>query len=312
MKQIKIGNFTYGVIDQLSLPNRGRWKVRRIEQDSEGVKYTVIDLPHSAAAMQLRNALKKLPEHLTSIPRLVDSEIGGGRIRLVVTWCPGTDFATYMKRVQDGRSFRPSVWESIRRVRSLIHAVGVLHRHCRVIHGDIKPANLILPSDRESIFLIDFGSSWQIEDTRVRHVGDGCDPYYAAPELFHESPIVDERADHFSIGVVLFQMLTEKLPYEGLGGRAGEAVYRSEFEGSREQVSKTSPELMHIPHTIREAIDELLSQALCLNPDGRFTSTSQFADRIDSIWFQLQSAKHTRSAAPKSWFEKLLNFGNRV
>ena len=310
MRQVKIGDFTYDIIEQLSLPERGRWKVQRIDRNAEGRIFTVIDLAHSEAAVQLRNALKRLPEDFTSIPKLVDSESTGERIRLVLTWCNGTNFATYMKRAQNGRSLTPSVWESIRRIRSLVHATGVLHRHCRVIHGDIKPANLILPSDRKSIFLIDFGSSWQIENTRGRAIGDGSDPFFSAPEVFREASIVDERADHFSIGVVLFQMLTGKLPYEGFGGKAGATVYRSEFDGSLEQPSELSPELMLLPAAIRDAINQLLAQALGLEPEGRFASTRQFADRIDSIWIQLQNAKQLRAAPQKSWFEKLLNWGN--
>jgi serine/threonine protein kinase len=204
------------------------------------------------------------------------------RLWLVISWCAGIDLETYFDRYKSGKAQLPSVWDSVRRIRSLAHLSGILHSHCRIVHGDIKPANLILPSDRRAGFaIIDYGSSWQIEKTRGRAIGDGADPYYSAPEVFMKEAVVDERADQFSIAVVLYHMLTCELPYAGLGGKAGE--FMDEFSGRLDLPSEHSKELQQMPQAIREGIDTLLARALELEPDRRYPTTRALSNELDAI-----------------------------
>jgi serine/threonine-protein kinase len=100
-----------------------------------------------------------------------------------------------------------------------------------VLHGDLKPENIMLPDDEEGEVeakVLDFGVARLIgRDTRMRFMGDGGasgtaavseplvgTPAYMAPELLRgESP--DERTDVFSIGVIAYEMLTGDLPFGG-------------------------------------------------------------------------------------------------
>ena len=181
---LQIGNVTYDVLERLSLPSRGRWKVRDRRPHPKGTLYTVIDVEETAESIQLKGCLAKLTKDCSGIPSLKDFQRKDGRLQMLVSWSHGTDLDMYFKRVVNGKSLPPSVWESIRRIRSLSHLTGILHRNCRIVHGDIKPANLVLPSEPGSIAIIDFGSSWQIERTRGREIGDGSDQHYSAPEVF--------------------------------------------------------------------------------------------------------------------------------
>jgi hypothetical protein len=98
--------------------------------------------------------------------------------------------------------------DQIARALSAVHKLGVMHR-------DLKPGNIMLRAD-DSLALIDFGVAKQIEAaTGMTAAGTifGT-PYYMSPEQGH-GEAVDERSDLYSLGVIFFEMLTQKRPYSG-------------------------------------------------------------------------------------------------
>ncbi|MGK0190440.1 MAG: serine/threonine protein kinase [Verrucomicrobiales bacterium] len=90
------------------------------------------------------------------------------------------------------------------------HSQGVIHR-------DIKPANILLSTERK-VKVADFGLAKVIDGSTSRHAAlTQCNmalgtPAYAAPEVIAAEGVPDQRADIFSLGVVLYQMLTGELP----------------------------------------------------------------------------------------------------
>ncbi len=98
-----------------------------------------------------------------------------------------------------------------------IHSVGVLHR-------DLKPANVMLRPD-DSVSLIDFGLAKANEDdislTGTREIFGT--PYYMSPEQGH-AEIIDARSDLYSLGVVFYEMLIGRKPYNG--ATAMEVIYK--------------------------------------------------------------------------------------
>ncbi len=289
---ITINGTSYRVDEQLSLARRGRWRVWSHLPPPNGTYYTLIDVEDSQESQELLNCLRRLPERSINLPALRNVEPSAGRLRIVIDWCVGMNLQSYLERLASKPNYLPiGPWEAIRRMRELAGACCILHDDCRIIHGDLKPANLILPSQRLPIFLIDFGSSWQIEKTRGRLEGDGSDRYYSAPEVFQQDAVVDGRADQFSIAVILFKMLTSQLPYHGLGGSAGHAENREEFANQLESVAELSPIVRSLPEPIPERIDFVLRRALSFEPAQRFATMRGFQNSLNDVFQQMKEAR---------------------
>ncbi len=100
-------------------------------------------------------------------------------------------------------------------------ARGIQKAHERgVIHRDIKPDNIMVDADGEPV-VMDFGlavrSNDQEEDARLTHAGALVgSPAYMSPEQAEGRPeLIGPSTDIYSLGVVLYQMLTQRLPFEG-------------------------------------------------------------------------------------------------
>ncbi|MDC7221486.1 MAG: serine/threonine-protein kinase [Spirochaetales bacterium] len=95
-------------------------------------------------------------------------------------------------------------------------ALKYAHKH-QVIHRDIKPANIMFNSSGE-VKLVDFGVAHEGTEEEAGLTTDGMTvgtPSYMAPEQFQSSRNVDARADIYSMGVMLYQMVTGKKPFPG-------------------------------------------------------------------------------------------------
>ena len=100
---------------------------------------------------------------------------------------------------------------------------GVASAHAKgIIHGDLKPRNILIEPDRplsHGIKITDFGlSSIKTGKLRGRVVGKGSgvlrSPLYLAPEEWSEEES-DNRSDIYSLGVILYQMLSGRVPFDG-------------------------------------------------------------------------------------------------
>jgi serine/threonine protein kinase len=145
-----------------------------------------------------------------AVPAIVDFGLHESELFFVSELVDGTDLKTEIKRrgpwpVAEAAALAASVADAL----AVAHALGVVHR-------DVKPSNIMVGRDG-AVKLLDFGLARGvgIDVTTLTRTGTIVGtPSYMSPEQF-DTHGVDERSDIYSLGVVLFEMLTGKLPFTG-------------------------------------------------------------------------------------------------
>jgi serine/threonine protein kinase len=114
---------------------------------------------------------------------------------------------------------------------------GMYFVHCRgIIHRDLKPANILLGPTSHCPKIADFGLSRE-EDTRAKMTADRGTPLYMAPEIIKGDPY-SNKVDVFSFGVLLYEIVTGRLPLQDSGGSIFQ-LHAKVTAGSREQIPAT-------------------------------------------------------------------------
>ena len=97
-------------------------------------------------------------------------------------------------------------------IRQVLSAVAFLHSK-KIAHRDIKPENILFESnDALNVKLLDFGNSRQMGENEAMHGVYGT-AYYVAPEVLSQN--YDEKCDIWSIGVILYMLLSGNPPFNG-------------------------------------------------------------------------------------------------
>ncbi len=178
---------------------------------------------------------------------------------IVMEYAPGVDLGRY------AASRDLSLAEVSELMAQLLDALGFAHA-AGVVHRDVKPGN-ILVGDRLKI--TDFGIA-RVADSQLTQTGVAMGtPAYMAPEQYMGIG-VDYRADLFAAGVVLYELLTKKRPFDG---------------NSLEELSYKICHTEFVPASQIRAdlpcgVDALLARALAKASSARFTSAAEFAHAI--------------------------------
>lgn len=148
-----------------------------------------------------------------NILRLINTIETGEKLFLVLEYCDGGDLEAYRQTHGGPRNRLP---EAIARdfARQLAEGLKVL-RGERIVHRDLKPQNLLLSTDGDAITLKigDFGFARSLMHENLAATFCGS-PYYMAPEIWRGDKY-DAKADLWSVGVILFQLVTGELPFLG-------------------------------------------------------------------------------------------------
>ena len=198
-------------------------------------------------------------EHPNIVPVYDAGEVEG-RLYLAMKFVEGTDLA----HVLDAEG-KLSADRTVPLLEQLASALDAAHEH-GLIHRDVKPANALL--DAERLYLTDFGLTRRVDSTRPltgtgKAVGTAA---YLAPEQVRGEEATP-ATDVYALGVVLYQFLTGRLPYEG-SSLAELAV--------RQQNEKPLP-----PDTYNSEVPETLGAAVLRalegDPGRRYASADELA-----------------------------------
>ena len=206
---------------------------------------------------------------------------------VVVAWVSGTNLRQYLDAIRRKSTPRPSVSEVVRLIRGLVHGVSHYHRKANLVHGDISPANILLSSGTTQLVLIDFGSAWPIESVATKDDGDGVTQPYAAPERMAGHAAEDFRSDMFSLSAVAYELLTLKLPFGGLGGRAGLPSMPDKLADSYQRPSKLA-RVDRLPRRNINLLDDCVGRGLSLHPDERFATSQDWLAAWDQLHFAMK------------------------
>jgi predicted Ser/Thr protein kinase len=202
----------------------------------------------------------------------------GGRPYFVMQYVEGSQT---LDQALAGRPFEPVA--ALRLMLPLLAALQYAHDR-GVIHRDIKPANIMLPQP-EWPLLADFGIAKMLDDSQPltppgQSVGTAI---YMAPERA-SSAGVNARADLYAIGVVLYEMLTGQVPFDGT----------SPVEVLRKHIHAPVPPPREINPTLPPAVDTVLLRALEKDPSRRFASAAEMAAAIQRLIGQFERLQAQR------------------
>ena len=140
-----------------------------------------------------------------------------------------------------------------------------------IVHRDVKPANVVVaPSGRAK--LTDFGVAY-VPASDVTQTGSALgSPRYMAPEQVLGQPF-DARADIFSLGVVLYELLTRRTPFEWPGDT-------TVFALMQRIAGEPHPPLRQIDPQIPAGFDRIMDRALAKRPQDRYQSAAEFASDL--------------------------------
>jgi serine/threonine protein kinase/tetratricopeptide (TPR) repeat protein len=175
----------------------------------------------------------------------------------------------------------------------VLEAVQYAHER-QVIHRDIKPSNILATKEGQAR-LLDFGVATLLDNgetaghTPLTTVyGHALTPIYASPELIRGEPVT-AKSDIYSLGVVLFELLTGDRPYRLNAGASRsvleQAVAAAEVRRPSTQIVQEAWNMRGVTHeqltrTLRGDIDHIVLKALQKDPQARYASAAAMADDL--------------------------------
>ncbi len=178
---------------------------------------------------------------------------------------------------------RLSAVEAVSLLLPVVDALVVAHKH-GIIHRDLKPENLFVARDalgRIEPKILDFGIAKldSAEDKRLTQVGMLLgSPAYLSPEQAEGLDSVDHRVDVWSMGVVLYELVTGELPFDG---KTCNAVLRS--------VARDKPRAITEFAAGNDALWAIVKKCLRKNPDDRWASMQELGEAL-ARWATEQGA----------------------
>jgi serine/threonine-protein kinase len=263
----------------------GRYRILgELGRGAMGVVYRAVD-PLIEREVALKTLLADLPEDVIDEVRVrfLREARSAGRLNhpnIVTIFDVGQEGATAYIAMEflEGRSLHQMLKEPQRipfhTAADIVAQVADALHHAHqfsIVHRDVKPANVVVaPSGRAK--LTDFGVAY-VPASNVTQTGSALgSPRYMAPEQVLGQPI-DARADIFSLGVVLYELLARRNPFEWPGDT-------TVFALMQRIAGEPHPPLRQIDPQIPAGFDRIMDRALAKRPQDRYQRASEFASDL--------------------------------
>ena len=229
--------------------------------------------PELAAALGPERFLREIAiaaqfQHPNIVP-LFDSGSADGLLYYVMPYIEGESLADRL-----GRESQLSLAEALAVAKDVAAALAYSHRH-GVVHRDIKPHNIMLTDERAVV--TDFGVARALEQSsgeRLSETGLAVGTQeYMSPEQAACLSELDGRSDLYSLGCVLYEMLSGDPPFTG---RTPQAVLARQMQERTPSLEVVRPEL---PLAVFEVIERTLAKV----PAERFRSAEELAQALESL-----------------------------
>jgi serine/threonine-protein kinase len=194
--------------------------------------------------------------------------------------------------------------EALAITREVASALDYAHRH-HVVHRDIKPENILLHEGSAMVADFGIGKALSAEGSLTQTGMVVGTPTYMSPEQASGEGDIDGRTDLYSLGCVLYEMLTGEPPFTGA---TAQAVIAKRFVSPVPKVRVT--------RDVPEAVDDVLSRVLARTPVDRFTTAAQLVEALRQLngigsSGQATTAVRTPPASPARKAIAVLPLANR-
>lgn len=206
--------------------------------------------------------------------------LNGNQPYLVMEYIEGQTLRDKMEQTTIAPSTTLSILIQICRGLGEAHQVGIIHR-------DLKPENIILQNRSERpdwVKILDFGIAHFLTDkqklTKTGNIVGTAE--YMAPEQLRNMPL-DSRVDIYALGVIMFEMLTNRMPFEA---DTLEAVLMKQLLEKPPSVTAFKTDLPNAP-----GFDNILSKALEKEPDRRYQTATEMRLELEGLLESLSSRR---------------------
>ena len=185
---------------------------------------------------------------------------------IAMEFLKGKDLLDYCK---DGNLLAvPKVLSIVARV---AEALAYAHKQ-NVVHRDIKPANIMYELDSDTVKVTDFGIARITDSSKTKTGLVLGTPSFMSPEQLSGKK-VDGRSDLYSLGVMLFQMLTGVLPFRGES--MAELMYKI--------ANEEAPDIRIVRKELSESLANVVALSVSKRPETRYQDGDQFAADLRSV-----------------------------
>ncbi len=260
----------YQIIEELGTGGMGRvYKVLDKELDTLVVLKVI--LPEVSADPEtiprFRNELKLSREiSHKNVCRMFDLNTSKGTYYITMEFVDGESLKKIILMTK-----KMSVATAIDITKQICEGLGEAHRH-GVVHRDLKPGNIIIDRDGNAKIL-DFGLARSIESKGITATGIIIGtPQYMSPEQVQEKT-VDQRSDIYSLGVLLYEMLTGHVPFDG------DSPVRVALRHVKEKPIEPKDINLKIP----QVVSRVILKCLAKEKEDRFQSTQELSAELKRI-----------------------------